>query len=155
VTLTIRPAQRQDLGALERLCRQVDDEHARRLPSLFRSGPRSPGSMTAALAGRGQVLLVAEARGAIAGMCHVQLYDTPDAPTMVKRRRAYVEELVVDAPERRRGIGRALMARAAEWARGEGARELVLTVWRGNRAAEQFYAALGYEELSRVLSKPL
>jgi hypothetical protein len=31
----------------------------------------------------------------------------------------------------------------------------VLTVWAGNRAAEQFYTALGFRSVSRVLGTPL
>ena len=47
------------------------------------------------------------------------------------------------------------MDEVARWARRQGAAELVLTVWAGNRAAEAFYERLGYGALSRVLSAKL
>jgi ribosomal protein S18 acetylase RimI-like enzyme len=66
-----------------------------------------------------------------------------------------VETLVVSRACRRHGIGRALMAEAAGWARRKGAAELVLTVWAGNSEAEAFYQRLGYRTLSQVLHAPL
>jgi GNAT superfamily N-acetyltransferase len=49
------------------------------------------------------------------------------------------------APEHRRhGVGAALVARVAEHARGEGARELRLWVVVGNEEATAFYGRLGF-----------
>lgn len=89
------------------------------------------------------------------GAVVLRVFDTPQSPQMVPRRRAHVEVVVVDQGHRRAGVGTALMAGAADWARSRQADELVLTVWTGNRAAEGFYRSLGYEVISRVMSKPL
>jgi ribosomal protein S18 acetylase RimI-like enzyme len=89
------------------------------------------------------------------GAVLVRVYDTPADPTMVPRRRAHVEALVVDRPHRRAGIGTALMGAAAAWALERGAVEVVLTVWAGNVGAEAFYQQLGYAVVSRALSKPI
>jgi ribosomal protein S18 acetylase RimI-like enzyme len=70
-------------------------------------------------------------------------------------RRAHVELLVVARAARRQGLGRRLMDELAAWARRQGAAELVLTVWAGNREAEAFYERLGYRVLSRALHLPL
>jgi ribosomal protein S18 acetylase RimI-like enzyme len=91
----------------------------------------------------------------IVGAISVRAYDTPTDPTMVPRRRAHVEALVVDERHRRAGVGTALMAAATGWARERGAKEVVLTVWAGNAVAEAFYARLGYQVVSSALSKPL
>ena len=82
-----------------------------------------------------------------------RIYDTPDNPAMVPRRRLHVETLVVASKQRRHGIGRRLMAEAVAWGRGHGAVEMVLTTWVGNSEAEAFYERLGYRELSRVLTR--
>ena len=63
--------------------------------------------------------------------------------------------LVVTRARRRGGLGARLMAEVAAWARRQGAAELVLTEWSGNRAAEAFYDRIGYRELSRVLHSKL
>ena len=93
-----------------------------------------------------------EAEGsAPVGFLSLRVYDTPADPTMVPRRRGHLETLVVNARQRRRGIGRRLLATAADWARARGATEMVLTTWVGNDEADAFYERLGYRVLSRVL----
>jgi ribosomal protein S18 acetylase RimI-like enzyme len=89
------------------------------------------------------------------GALTIRVYDTPSQPSMVQRRRAHVEALVVDQAHRRAGVGTALMAAATEWARGRGASEIVLTVWAGNAAGDAFYERLGYRLVSRALGKAI
>ena len=95
------------------------------------------------------------AAATIAGAVSVRIYDTPLDPQMVPQRRGYVDGLVVASAHRRLGVGRRLMDAAATWAKGQGAEQLVLTVWAGNAAARAFYQSLGYGLLSEVMNKPL
>ena len=89
-------------------------------------------------------------------MLVARIYDTPDDPTMVQRRRLPHRDAWSSAGKhRRQGIGRRLMDEAMTWGRGHGAVEVVLTTWVGNDDAEAFYARLGYRELSRVLYAPI
>ena len=53
--------------------------------------------------------------------------------------------LMVAADWRRRGVGRALMLGAEEWARSAGVRKLELHVLPYNEAAIALYESLGYE----------
>ncbi|MGH2995779.1 MAG: GNAT family N-acetyltransferase [Gaiellaceae bacterium] len=53
--------------------------------------------------------------------------------------------LMVAQSHRRRGIGRALMQAAEEWAREAGVRKLELHVFPHNAAAIALYESLGYE----------
>ena len=50
---------------------------------------------------------------------------------------------------RRRGIGRALVGRAADWAREQGAENLFLEVAVDNPSAETLYRAFGFAEAGR------
>jgi RimJ/RimL family protein N-acetyltransferase len=53
--------------------------------------------------------------------------------------------LMVAAAHRRRGIGRALLEQAVEWARGAGVAKLELHVFPHNEAAIALYESFGFE----------
>jgi diamine N-acetyltransferase len=153
----VRRARRDDWPAVRELLREVDDLHAKLAPEYFRSAPRVEGEWLRLLQEDNGAIFVAEpaaADGAIAVIV-ARIYDTPDNPAMVPRRRLHIETVVVCCKHRRLGIGRRLMGEAVEWGRGHGAVEVVLTTWIGNDDAEAFYERLGYRVLSRVLYAPL
>lgn len=153
--VTIRPAQRADLPSLAGLWRDVDGLHARLWPNFFRpasQGSRRTAAIEATLRSSVQVLLVAESHGRVHGLIQAQIFDTPDAPMLVPRRRLHVEELVVAPGARRRGIGRQLVREAIRWGSDRRANQVVLVVWGGNARAERFYSALGFRTAHRVLS---
>jgi ribosomal protein S18 acetylase RimI-like enzyme len=60
--------------------------------------------------------------------------------------RGWVYYLAVRAADRRRGIGRALMAACEDWVQSRGVPKIQLMVRAGNAEAVGFYAALGYED---------
>lgn len=62
---------------------------------------------------------------------------------------AMVHALEVLAPARRRGMGRALMAEAAHWARGQGAHTLSIICTAENVAANALYAGMGMTLMGR------
>jgi ribosomal protein S18 acetylase RimI-like enzyme len=155
---SIRAALREDFDALSTLWREVDELHAKLLPSYFRQSARAPktrGDYDRILRALDERLLVGMEGRDVRGLVHVQLYDTPPVATMVPKRRAHVDSLAVEESARNRGLGRQLMDEAAIWARAHAAEEIVLTVWAGNDGAEHFYERLGFTRLSSVLSKAL
>jgi ribosomal protein S18 acetylase RimI-like enzyme len=155
--VAVRPARQQDWPAVQLLLGEIDELHAALAPGYFRVGARSGGEFRQLLGDATALALVATGadRARLSGFLSVRIYDTPADPTMLPRRRAHVETLIVAASQRRRGIGRRLLAEATDWARRQGAVEIVLTTWAGNAAADAFYERLGYRLLSRVLHAPL
>jgi ribosomal protein S18 acetylase RimI-like enzyme len=156
----LRPAGRDDHAALCGLWREIDALHARLLPGYFRNtqGPsRSRAELERILRSPDESLVVAETLDGkhIAALVHAQIYDTPPQPTIVRRRRAHIDSLVVDEPHRRKGLATSLVDEVSWWARDQGAEEIVLTVWAGNQAAERLYARLGFGQVNAVLGKPL
>jgi ribosomal protein S18 acetylase RimI-like enzyme len=157
-TISTRKATEADLEALQRLWRQADELHAEIRPDFFRvpDGPQpSLRQLRELLGGWERTVLVAEHQQALVGLVQVGVFDTPTGAGKVQRRRGRVDDIVVDAEHRRRGVGRALMAAAEHWCRQRGAAQLVLTVWTGNRNADAFYEALGYASISMVLGREL
>ena len=113
-TLRVRRARRDDWSAARELLRQVDDLHAALAPSYFRSAPRGEEEWVRLLEEDHAAVFVAEAgaaEGAV-GVLVARVYDTPDNPAMVPRRRLHIETVVVCAKHRRQGVGRQLMTEA-------------------------------------------
>jgi len=156
--LHIRAATASDYDALCALFREVDAQHSEHLPHLFRlpaGPPRDRGYILGLISDPCAGLFVAEIDGELVGLVNVLIRDTPDFPVFVPHRFAAVEDLVVGSSHRRRGIGRALLERAHEWARAQGAVRVQLTVYEFNQEALPFYRALGYETLRHALEMPL
>ncbi len=62
----------------------------------------------------------------------------------------YVEGWYVVPQERRKGLGRALLARAEAWAAARGCREMASEADMENGAGRAAHRLLGYEETSRL-----
>ena len=155
--IRVRRARREDWPAARALLREIDDLHAAIAPEYFRATARAEDEWLRLLDEDATAVFVGEHQsqdGPVAVLV-ARIYDTPENPAMVPRRRLHVETLVVASRQRRHGIGRRMMFEVAQWGRGHGAVELVLTTWVGNRDAAAFYERLGYRELSRVLTGPL
>jgi GNAT superfamily N-acetyltransferase len=91
--------------------------------------------LLAAVASDGTEVFVAEIDGAIAGFCTV--YDDIDSVRFGHR--AWVEDLAVDPAQRSRGIGKALLDAAKDWARQRGASHLELDSADSRPDAHRFY----------------
>ena len=91
-----------------------------------------------------RLLLAAWCDGQLAGTVQLHLDMPQNQP-----HRAEVAKLLVDPRFRRRGIGRALMRRAEQAARGIGRTLLVLDT-RGGDHAEALYRGLGWTEAGRI-----
>jgi GNAT superfamily N-acetyltransferase len=105
-------------------------------------------SLDALIAREDTLLVVAEAPGSvITGYLLASHHRTLFANAPV----AWVEEVMVAAPARRSGIGRALMAEAERWAAGVPTPYIALAT----RRAEAFYINLGYERSATFLRKML
>lgn len=109
--------------------------------------------LAAVLAAAGHAVFGAESgAGALLGWVHVcarlLLIDPPSA---------FVEGVVVAPGERRRGVGRALMSVAEDWARDRGALVIRLRSGATREDAHAFYRDLGYRRGKPALGfeKPL
>ena len=91
-------------------------------------------------------VLVAERADGVVGMCTGQLVvsTAEGGPALL------VEDVVVDPDHRGRGVGRALLAALADWARGRGVRRLQLLADGNNGPALAFYERLGWRATALV-----
>ena len=63
----------------------------------------------------------------------------------------FLEGLYVVPAQRRRGVGRALVAAVEDWTRGRGCAELASDALLDNAASHAAHAAYGFEETERVV----
>ena len=96
--------------------------------------------LAALLADDGHAVFVVDLPGTpLAGWIHVFRYLVPEADL-----RGEIGGLVVDAACRRRGVGRALMRRAEQWAIEKGCSTVSLRSNVIREGAHAFYRSLGY-----------
>jgi GNAT superfamily N-acetyltransferase len=156
--LVIRQATIADYDALCRVLDAGDALHRERLPNVFQKpeGPvRQRDYIIELIDDPNAGLFVAEREGHLLGALNVLLRTAPDIPLLVPRRYAVVDNVVVHRSARRTGIGRALMDAAHRWAREHGLDTVELNVFEFNQEAIQFYENLGYETVSRKMTKRL
>lgn len=146
MSAVIRPATLGDYRALCALFEELDEFHRQVRPEFFRpfDGPaRSWEQVGGWLAGPDSTVLVAE-DAEVVGLC--LLLPRPQAPFAgaVPRKVVVIDNLVVRAGCRNRGIGEELVAASMGWARGQGASHVQLGVHAVNRHALRFYERLGF-----------
>ncbi|MBR2026727.1 MAG: GNAT family N-acetyltransferase [Alistipes sp.] len=90
-------------------------------------------------------LFVAEEGGVIAGMLTLAVVELPTG------RKAWIEDVVVDAEFRGIKIGEALVEKAKEEATAIGAKKLYLTSNPSRKAAHALYAKCGFEVYDTTL----
>lgn len=156
--IAIRKATERDYEALCTIIEQVDSIHRDALPERFK-GPDGPSRereyVLNAIRSSDVDIFVAQTESRLAGFVHIVIKTVPDIPILVPRRYAVVENLAVREEHRRSGIGLALMERAEDWARANGATSIELNVYAFNKVAQRFYRELGYEILSHRMTKAL
>ena len=69
--------------------------------------------------------------------------------------RAFLYELFIGEPFRRRGLGRRALELLEAEARGEGLPGIDLNVWGGNEAGRSLYRSAGFGERAVFMSKEL
>jgi aminoglycoside 6'-N-acetyltransferase I len=97
------------------------------------------------------VIFVAEIDGNVVGFAEVGLRSHADGCD-ARRAVGFLEGWYVDAEHRGRGVGRALVGAAEDWARSKGCREFASDTWTDNEASQRAHEALGFEVVDRCVN---
>jgi streptothricin acetyltransferase len=107
-----------------------------RMPSYEKRYPAEPLDVAAWIGDPGRAVYLAYLDGQVAGEMRILRY---------WNRYAYIDDIVVHRPLRRRGVGRALLDRARQWAQEQSLAGVMLETQNNNLAACRLYAACGFE----------
>ncbi len=118
-----------------------DEDHARELAAY------AAGSSPELLGGA--LLVCADAGGAIVGFAEASLRSYAEGCESSPV--GFVEGWFVAREHRGRGAGRALLAACEAWARARGCTEMGSDTEIDNAASQAAHAALGYEEVDRIV----
>jgi len=153
--ITVRPAQKNDHPAVERLLRQIAQLHANLRPEIFRPGSRKYDTehYYGLLQDANTPILVAEnEQGDVLGYAMLQVKAVgADHPVLLPRRFLYLDDLCVDEAARGQGIGKALMDAVWKLAESCGIEKIELNVWECSEGAIRFYERLGFTTQRRTL----
>jgi GNAT superfamily N-acetyltransferase len=145
----IRPGRRDDAAAAARLWMQSAEEHAS-YDTVYDVSPGAEYTMRRFLAemavGGNSFLLVAVSGDEVVGFISGELRE--GSPTFRSKIWASVDDVFVAPDHRSLGIGHALVARVALWAREQRANGVSLQVAAANGRARKFYDELGFREVS-------
>jgi len=156
--ISVRQATANDYIPLCELFDEVDALHRDNLPHIFQKpsgAAREQDYYSGLLADENVALLVAEVGEELVGSVHAIIRDAPTFPVFVPRRYAIVDSIIVKSGFQNHGIGRSLMDQAQAWAIAKGATSIELNVYEFNETAISFYERLGYQTISRKMSKDL
>jgi ribosomal protein S18 acetylase RimI-like enzyme len=145
--MRIESARPEDYDAICAVIAEGDAAHREQLPDVFceKSGPIRPRDFLVQRMQRPEsTILVALEDADIVGVLEVVMKAPQSRDGHVARRVALIDNVVVRADHRGRGLGSMLIARAESWAIEQGATAIELNVWATNTSAKRLYESLGY-----------
>ena len=136
VTLSIRKAIKDDLA---QLCELFDGYriYYKQTSDLA----KAEAFLSERLEKNDSTIFVAEENGTLLGF--TQIY--PIFSSVNARRTLLLNDLYVSEAARRKGVARALMNKATEFAKSEGAHWMMLQTEKANEKAQALYESLGYK----------
>lgn len=154
---SIRAATINDLSALTRLFIVENHHNAAIAPDVVNKtvDVLNEDELRELLADNNQCLLVVEVDEYVVGTLLGSIVNVKGRRWTNSRCYGYIEELVVDAHMRGKGLARQLVAAFEGWAKAKGACSVELHVWSKNQVANEFYRRYGFEDKQRLLSKSL
>jgi GNAT superfamily N-acetyltransferase len=136
--ITYRQAVSSDAAQMLSLLAEIMEHHGVTPPEPERLGA----TVSAILASSGHLLLVADSRGSLVGMCALVFSQSTWSASLV----CELQDVLVTRSHRRSEVGRGLIQAAEAIARDRGCKRLFLLAEYWNLDAHAFYRDLGLTE---------
>ena len=153
----IRRAEKKDMERLNALLFQVQALHAEGRPDIFKKGAKkyTDEALSAIIDDDTTPIFVWEEDGVIAGYAFCIYQETKENGQLYHRKVLYIDDLCVDQPFRRHGIGAKLYRYVLDTAKENGCDSVTLNVWSVNDDALAFYRSMGMQPLKTMMEAPL
>lgn len=153
MVIKIEEAKEQHYIEVNRLVRQGHDDHVKGDNTVFRKVESvMPEEYYLELLEQEQsTVLIAREENKIIGFAVISIEASPDFPSLVHRRFAYIHDFGVDQSEKRKGIGLLLFEACLKWAKEMKVNEVELNVWEFNEEAISFYEKHSMKTISRKM----
>ena len=155
---TIRPARDADVPALGQLGGALLRVHYDFDPQRFLTPPDEPEAGYAWFLGTqmhepGACVFVAEQDGQVVGYVYAGL--EPMSRKELRDAAGFIHDVAVAEPYRGRGLGEALVQRASDWLREQGAPRVLLWTAQRNAAAQRLFLRLGFRPTMIEMTREL
>ncbi len=151
-TLTVRPAQRKDIPAINIIRKEVNELHSSGRPDIFKPGfcGELQNFALSFIDDENKGLLVYD-DGDIKGFAMFTMVVKPESAYTLPRRFIHIEEFGVSSKYKRMGVGTALIEQIALFGKQRDFTKIELDVWEFNDEAIEFYEKLGYKPFRRFM----
>ena len=153
MVITIEEARLQDYMEVNRLVKQGHEDHVKGDHTVFRQVESvMPEEYYRELLEQEQsTVLIAKEENKVSGFAVISIEASPDFPSLVHRRFAYIHDFGIERTEKRKGIGSILFEACLKWAKEIGVDEVELNVWEFNEEAIAFYNKQSMKTVSRKM----
>ena len=149
----VRFAREEDLEAVNKLRKVVNDLHVKGKPDVFKPGfcDELRDYLFTIWKDPDQEIVVAEAEGKVCGFAILHHINRPENPFMFERDFLDIDEFCVDENFRRQGVASAMIRFILDFIKEKGFKRLELNMWEFNRGALAFYEAAGFKTFRRYM----
>lgn len=154
--MTIRPATNSDINQISDLYHELFIEMSVLQPESYAPAQQNRTFIRNMIHSPEAAFFVACGdEGFLYGLALVEECETPDYSALIKRRYAYLMDIIVARDYRSNGIGSQLIRRAKDWAASRNLEYMELNVLAQNLFAIELYKRLGFEHAKHVMQCPI
>ncbi|MDR2570596.1 MAG: GNAT family N-acetyltransferase [Oscillospiraceae bacterium] len=153
--MTIRKAIVEDIDAINKLFYELDTGAIDMQPEHFQRGNRSVEYLSGLINDEKSDFLLVVDNEEVIGFSLIFEREPPTLNLLVPCKVAYIQDFVVTANYRNKGIGTALMKESKQWAKERHMDYLRLSVIPANKDAQRFYTRHGLGEQMITMECPL
>lgn len=149
--LVLRDARPNDRKALDKLFQEELRYHRELMPDAFNVPDIvvEESWLESILSDNVTFLVVAEYSEKIVGAVLYKIVHQTGDIILKKRSYGYIEEMIVQEPYRRKGIGEALLDHAVESLKARQIKNIEINVWENNEIGMSFYEKYGFQTIRR------